>query len=299
MSHIPVLLNEVVSFLKVKPGGTYIDCTVGGGGHCEAILEHSSPGGFLFGIDKDQSALDLADRRLREKFEGRYRFFHGDYKDFQQMIHLDKKGDIHGVVADLGVSSMQLNTPERGFSFQKDGPLDMRMDVSQPVKASDLVNDLPVKDLADLIRTCGEERYANQIARAIVRAREESPILTTAGLAGIIKENVPPVYRYGRIHPATRTFQAIRIAVNRELESLSEFIKNIFQYLAPGGRLAVISFHSLEDRIVKRTFLSLIQKKKKDPDFQWTKKPVCPSEEEVESNPASRSAKLRVIERRI
>jgi 16S rRNA (cytosine1402-N4)-methyltransferase len=299
MSHIPVLLNEVISYLKVKPGGIYIDCTVGGGGHSEAILEQSSPGGFLFGIDKDQSALDLADRRLREKFEGRYRFFHGDYKDFQQMIDLDKKGDIHGVVADLGVSSMQLSAPERGFSFQKDGPLDMRMDLSQPVKASDLVNDLPVRELADLIRTYGEERYANQIARAIVRAREENPILTTAGLAGIIKENVPPAYRYGRIHPATRTFQAIRIAVNRELESLSEFIKNIFQYLAPGGRLAVISFHSLEDRIVKRTFLSLIQKKKKDPDFQWTKKPVCPSEEEVESNPASRSAKLRVIERRI
>ncbi|MHB8481997.1 MAG: 16S rRNA (cytosine(1402)-N(4))-methyltransferase RsmH [Nitrospiria bacterium] len=298
-SHIPVLVNEVVSYLNVGPGRKYIDCTVGGGGHSEAILEKSSPDGSLYGFDKDQTALALAEERLRRKFQGRYHLFHTDFKDFQGVIDPELKGYIDGVIADLGVSSMQLDRPERGFSFRESGPLDMRMDLSGSLKASDLIEDLSEKQLNELIRTYGEERYSSRIARAIVNEREKRPLLTTIQLAELIKKNVPPVYRYGRIHPATRTFQALRIVVNRELESLSDFIKNIFQYLKIGGRLAIISFHSLEDRIVKRTFLSLVQKTKKDPAFQWTKKPVCPALDEIKTNPASRSAKLRVIERRV
>lgn len=292
------MLEEVISYLRVEPGKTYIDCTVGGGGHSEAILEKSSPDGFLFGLDRDQSALDQADERLKERFQGRYHFYHSDFRSFNQLIDPEKKGKIHGILADLGVSSMQLGSPERGFSFQATGPLDMRMDRSQQESASDLVRTLSERELARIIETYGEERYAGRIARAIVRERETDPILTTAHLSELVKRSVPPVYRYGRIHPATRTFQALRIAVNRELESLSEFIQEAFQFLEKGGRLAVISFHSLEDRIVKRTFLSLVQKIKKDPLFQWTKRPLCPTEAEIRQNHASRSAKLRVIERR-
>jgi 16S rRNA (cytosine1402-N4)-methyltransferase len=292
------MLEEVISYLRVEPGKTYIDCTVGGGGHSEAILKKSSPDGFVFGLDRDQSALDQAEERLKERFQGRYHFYHSDFRSFNQVIDSEKKGKIHGILADLGVSSMQLGSPERGFSFQATGPLDMRMDRSQQEQASDLVRTLPEKDLARIIETYGEERYAGRIARAIVRERETNPIGTTAHLAELVKRSVPPVYRYGRIHPATRTFQAFRIAVNRELESLSDFIQEAFQFLEKGGRLAVISFHSLEDRIVKRTFLSLVQKSKKDPLFQWTKRPLSASEAEIRKNPASRSGKLRVIERR-
>lgn len=292
------MLEEVISYLRIEPGKTYIDCTVGGGGHSEAILEKSSPDGFLFGLDRDQSAIDQAEKRLRERFQGRYRFYHSDFRSFNLLIDPAKKGKVHGIIADLGVSSMQLGSPERGFSFQAAGPLDMRMDRSQKEKASDLVQSLPERELARMIETYGEERYSGRIARAIVREREINPILTTEHLAELVKRAVPAVYRHGRIHPATRTFQAIRIAVNRELESLSEFIQEAFQFLEKGGRLAVISFHSLEDRIVKRTFLSLVQKSKKDPFFQWTKRPLRPTEAEIRENPASRSAKLRVIERR-
>lgn len=299
LTHIPVLVNEVVSYLNVGPGKRYLDCTVGAGGHSEAILEKSSPDGFLWGLDKDRTALTLAEERLSQRFRGRYHLFHADFKDFQTVIDLEIKGVVHGVIADLGVSSMQIGQPERGFSFRESGPLDMRMDQSSSLKASDLIQNLSEKQMNELIRAYGEERYSNRISKAIVNEREKNPILTTVQLAELIKKNVPPVYRYGRIHPATRTFQALRIVVNRELEALSDFIKNIFQYLTIGGRLAIISFHSLEDRIVKRTFLSLVQKTKKDPEFQWTKKPICPSLDEVRENPASRSAKLRVIERRV
>jgi 16S rRNA (cytosine1402-N4)-methyltransferase len=292
------MCDEVITFLKVEPGKTYLDCTVGGGGHSEAILEKSSPGGFLFGLERDQSALVQADERLRERFRGRYRFYHSDFKDVSQVIDSEKKGTIHGILADLGVSTMQLGNPERGFSFQQSGPLDMRMDQSQGLQASDLVATLSERDLTALIHDFGEERYAGRIARAIVREREKNRIESTGALSELIKNAVPSHYRYGRIHPATRTFQALRIAVNRELESLSEFILEIFQYLVIGGRLAIISFHSLEDRIVKHTFLQLVQKRKKDPLFQWTKRPVLPGDPEIRINPASRSAKMRVIERR-
>jgi len=298
IQHFPVLLEEVISYLKVGPGKTFIDCTVGGGGHSEAILEKSSPDGFLFGFDKDLSSLVKADQRLKAKFQGRYRFFHSDFKYFHRLIDSVQRGKIDGILADLGPSSMQFGNPERGFSFQQSGPLDMRMDTSQTLKASDLVRTLSETELREIIGEFGEERYAGRIARAIVQERSMKPILTTDHLLEVVKKSVPPEYRYGRINPATRTFQALRIVVNQELEMLSEFIQEAFQYLKIGGRLAVISFHSLEDRIVKRTFLSLLQKKKKDPLFQWTKKPVYPTELEISQNPGSRSAKLRVIERR-
>ncbi|MBI1824574.1 MAG: 16S rRNA (cytosine(1402)-N(4))-methyltransferase RsmH [Nitrospirae bacterium] len=292
------MCDEVISYLRVGPGKSYLDCTVGGGGHSEAILEKSSPDGRLFGLDRDQTALTQADERLREKYQGRYFFYHSDFRHVSQVIHSERKGTFHGILADLGVSTLQLENPDRGFSFQKSGPLDMRMDPSQPLQARDLVESLSQEELSGLIERYGEERYAGRIARSIVREREKSPIMTTGQLSELIKKSVPSQYRYGRIHPATRTFQALRIAVNRELDLLSEFIREIFQYLAIGGRLAIISFHSLEDRIVKRTFLDLVQKRKKDPLFQWTKKPVSPGESEVKVNPASRSAKMRVIERR-
>ena len=298
MAHIPVLPNEVMEYLRPETGNRYLDCTVGAGGHSGMILERSGPAGFLVGLDRDREALSLAEENLK-RFAGRFTFFHADYKDFERVFPPEYRQKFHGILADLGVSSMQLGRAERGFSFQREGPLDMRMDPSKGVTASDLIRDLPERELEKLIRLYGEERFAGRIAGTIVRERATAPIVTTLRLAGIIKDAVPVAARHGRLHPATRTFQALRIAVNRELEGLSEFILAAYEWLAPGGRLAVISFHSLEDRIVKRTFLSLVRKVKKDPKFQWTKRPVVPSLSEVSSNPASRSAKLRVIERRV
>ena len=296
--HVPVMKDEVISYLRIKRGGFYIDCTVGGGGHSEAILESSSPDGRLIGMDRDASALALADQRLKEKYHGRYRLFKTDFKNFSRFIEPAQKGKADGILADLGVSSIQLKDPERGFSFMTSGPLDMRMDREEAERACDLLGRLTESELASVIATYGEERFAGRIARAIVSERRVMPILTTDRLSGLIQKAVPGSYRHGRIHPATRTFQALRIALNRELEGLYEFIQEIFTYLAVGGRLAVISFHSLEDRIVKRSFLALIDRKFRGPGFQWTRKPIRPGDAELKFNPASRSAKMRVIERR-
>ncbi|MEW6543500.1 MAG: 16S rRNA (cytosine(1402)-N(4))-methyltransferase RsmH [Nitrospirota bacterium] len=294
-SHVPVLAEEVVHWLACRPGGRYLDCTVGYGGHAARILELSAPDGILVGVDRDQEALRSARERLAP-FGERARLVHGNFRELAAHLRSAGVPEVDGVIFDLGVSSVQLDRPERGFSFQADGPLDMRMDQAGGPTAAQLIRDLSEPELADLIYQYGEERYARRIARAIVRARAVRPIETTLQLASVIRGAVPPVYRHGRLHCATRTFQALRIAVNRELDVLEEAIRGAAAALAPGGRLCVISFHSLEDRIAKQTFRALSH----GPEARLsvlTKKPVTPSDSECRDNPRARSAKLRVVER--
>ncbi|TLN21552.1 16S rRNA (cytosine(1402)-N(4))-methyltransferase RsmH, partial [bacterium] len=246
--HLPVLYQEIIHALNPHSPGRYVDATVGAGGHAWGILHASAPGGLLLGLDLDPQALEIASRRL-SAFESRVTLRHASYTTLQQQLAELGWGAVDGIVIDLGVSSMQIDTPERGFSFLADGPLDMRFSPDQPTSAADLVNTLPENELADLIYRYGEERTSRRIAWAIVQAR---PLRTTAELAEVIVRASGG--RRGRIHPATRTFQALRIAVNGELQSIEEFLPRAVEALAPGGRLAVISFHSLEDRIVKQYF---------------------------------------------
>ncbi|RKY05065.1 16S rRNA (cytosine(1402)-N(4))-methyltransferase [Candidatus Poribacteria bacterium] len=287
--HIPVMAEEVLKLLNPRSGGIYVDCTLGAGGHAERILEASKPDGLLIGIDMDESALKVAGERLK-RFGERVKLIHANFAELDRILDELEIGEVDGVLMDLGVSWMQLSDPERGFSFQVDGPLDMRMDRRNPVTAMKVVNELSEEELRRIIREYGEERYAGRIARKIVSMREIAPITTTGQLARVIESAVPPKARRGRIHPATRTFQAIRIYVNRELENLERGLKSAIERLRPGGRICVISFHSLEDRIVKRTL-------KSSPELKvLTKKPLRPSEEEIKRNPRSRSAKLRAAE---
>lgn len=293
--HVPVLVNEILFWLACRPGGQYVDCTIGQGELAARILDASGPDGILIGIDRDDAAIDAARDRLKP-YGGRAQCIRGNFHELKQHVTSVGVSEVDGVVFDLGVSSAQLDQPERGFSFLADGPLDMRMDRSGGPTAADLLNRLPEPELADLIYRFGEERYSRRIARAVVRAREMRPLLTTLDLASVIREAVPPPYRHGRLHCATRTFQALRIAVNRELDVLEEALRTAADVLAPGGRLCVISFHSLEDRIAKRTLRSLSQGP--DPCLSiLTKKPQTPTEEERRGNPRARSAKLRVAER--
>jgi 16S rRNA (cytosine1402-N4)-methyltransferase len=293
--HIPVLAEEVVEGLGCRPGGVYVDCTVGYGGHAALILERSAPDGQLIGMDQDEAALRAAGERLRP-YAGRVRLVRGNFQELKQQLRSMGVAEVDGVMFDLGVSSAQLDEPTRGFSFLADGPLDMRMDQRASLTAASLVNDLPEQELADLIYRYGEERYSRRIARAIVRARETRPFATTLELADVVRGSVPPPYRHGRIHCATRTFQALRIAVNRELDVLEGALKDAVDVLAPGGRLCVISFHSLEDRIAKQTFRAL--SRGEAPCLSvLTKRPIVASEEERAGNPRARSAKLRVAER--
>lgn len=284
--HEPVMVAEVLRFLEPGPGKTIVDATVGTGGHAEAILEH---GADLVGIDRDPYALEIARERLL-RFGKRVRLVQGDFRDLEGILAGLGVGMVDGVLFDLGMSSLQLEDPERGFSFLRDGPLDMRMDPSQPLTAHEIVNRWPEREIARILREYGEERYARRIAREIVRSR---PIETTTRLAEIVARCYPPGRR--RIHPATRTFQALRIAVNDELSALREGLLGAIRSLRPGGVVVAISFHSLEDRIVKHTFRQ-----------RWiageveilTKKPLVPSDEEIRRNPRARSAKLRAARRR-
>lgn len=293
--HLPVLGNEVRTWLSSQYPMTILDCTVGYGGHAELLLESSPFGTKVIGIDRDPIAIEFCRERLG-RFEERIMLRHGHYRDLKR--HLNELGvsAVHGVLFDFGVSSPQLDDPARGFSFQREGPLDMRMDQTIGVTAADIVNSRTEEELADLIFHYGEERYARRIARAIVRERQQQPVKTTSELVSIIIKSVPVHYRHGRIHCATRTFQALRIAVNQELESLEPSLRDAVDVLSSGGRICAISFHSLEDRVVKHTFRSLAQ----GPQAvlsQHTKKPIVPSEEECRTNPRARSAKLRVAER--
>lgn len=293
--HVPVMLSEVMSWLREGPGETYLDCTVGYGGHAAKLLEEGGPATVVVGIDQDPNAIAASKARLAE-YGQRARLFKGHFMDLKRFLSGAGVPRVDGVLFDLGVSSPQFDEPERGFSFRADGPLDMRMDQSSGRTAAELVNGLPESDLADLIYQYGEERFSRRIARAIVKAREDRPVRSTRELATIIESAVPGAYRRGRIHCATRTFQALRIAVNAELDALEAALRDAVDVLSPGGRICVISFHSLEDRIVKRTFRGLSQGL--DAGLRLlTKKPQVPTDEECRANPRARSAKLRVGER--
>jgi 16S rRNA (cytosine1402-N4)-methyltransferase len=293
--HISVMSEEVLFWLVREDSRTYLDCTVGYSGHAEKILEASGPDSRLIGLDRDAAAIAASQKRLA-RFGDRALLLQGHFMDLKQHLTDSGIGQIDGVLFDLGVSSPQLEEPARGFSFQVDGPLDMRMDQSMSGTAADLVNRWPEAQLADAIFQFGEERFSRRIARAIVRARERHPLATTKELVSVIEGAVPANYRHGRLHCATRTFQAIRIAVNQELDSLDPALRDAADVLSPGGRLCVISFHSLEDRIVKHTLRALSGKD--DPALVvLTKKPQIPSREESDRNPRSRSAKLRAAQR--
>ncbi len=291
VKHYPVLHREVLEFFKDIKGDTIVDATVGGGGHSYLILKNF-PDKKIIGIDKDEYALKRADEKLKE-FTGRYTLVKSAFKDLDKV--LDELGidKVHGFLFDLGVSMFQLKT-ERGFSFQRDEFLDMRMDRSQELTAYDVVNTYPQHLLEEIIKKYGEERFAKRIAKAIVEARKKKPIETTDELENIVFHAYPRKARYGRIHPATRTFQAIRIEVNKELDELEIALRKAIEKLDKGGRLAVISFHSLEDRITKK-IIKEYEKLKKIKNL--TKKPIVPKEDEIKENPPSRSAKLRVAER--
>ncbi|MSQ76939.1 MAG: 16S rRNA (cytosine(1402)-N(4))-methyltransferase RsmH [Nitrospiraceae bacterium] len=293
--HVPVLAREVVAWLVRQPGGTYLDCTVGQGGHAALILERSSPDGVLIGIDRDPDAIAATGEQLA-RFAPRMRLGQGNFSALKQHLKSVGVAEVDGVIFDLGVSSAQLDRPERGLSFLSDGPLDMRMDQRAGRTAADLVAQLPERELADLIYQYGEERYSRRIARAIIAFRKVHPLRTTFDLVSVVSGSVPAAYRHGRIHCATRTFQALRIAVNQELDVIEGALRDAVDVLAPGGRLCVISFHSLEDRIAKQTFRSLAQGSGACLKI-LTKKPYVPSDEERRDNPRARSAKLRVAER--
>jgi 16S rRNA (cytosine1402-N4)-methyltransferase len=303
--HTPVLLSEVIAGLAPTVGGAYIDATLGGGGHALAILAACMPGGRLLGIDTDPAALKAATARLGP-FANRATLVHGNFREIGRIARDAGFVNVQGILLDLGVSSHQLDTPERGFSFQVDALLDMRLDPTTGETAADLVNELDEQELADLIYRYGEERGSRRIARFIAEARRTQRIATTNQLAELVARALGG--RRGRIHPATRTFQALRIAVNRELESLEQALPQAVELLAPGGRLGVISFHSLEDRIIKLFFRAEAGKMPTEEQTIVetdaparlriiTNKPIAPNDEEQRANPRSRSAKLRIAER--
>src|SRR3954470_6024725 len=283
---------EVLQFLRPERGGVFVDCTVGLGGHARALLEAGAS--RLIGLDRDRDALALA-RETLAPWSDRVELVHADYRSLADVLDQRNVDLVDGTLADLGVSSMQFDTPGRGFSFQRDEPLDMRMDRSGAETAADLVAQSSERELADAIFQYGEERFSRRIARALVEARREAPVDTTGRLATIVRRAIPHRGGHVRIDPATKTFQALRIWVNRELDGLDRFIEAAARRLRAGARLVVITFHSLEDRIVKHTLRALQQR---DGLVQvLTKKPLVPGDAELAQNPRSRSAKLRAAER--
>jgi 16S rRNA (cytosine1402-N4)-methyltransferase len=292
LTHVPVLEAEVLQQLRPDRGGLFVDCTVGLGGHASALL--AAGASRLVGLDRDRDALERARERLAP-WSDRVELVHADYRSLPDVLDARQIPLIDGALADLGVSSMQFDEPGRGFSFQRDERLDMRMDRSQGDTAADLVARSTEEDLANAIFQYGEERFSRRIARAIVDARRGAPVDTTGALAAIVRRVVPR-RGYVRIDPATRTFQALRIWVNRELDGLDRFLEQAIIRLRAGGRVAVITFHSLEDRIVKHTFRALAQRDGSVLRI-LTKKPIVPGEDELRRNPRARSAKLRAAER--
>jgi len=289
-AHEPVLLAEALAMLAVRPGGLYVDGTVGLGGHAAAILDAGAPDARLVGFDRDAETLERT-REALASYGGRVRLVHADFREAPAQLR-GQRAD--GVLLDLGVSSVQLDTAERGFSFQADGPLDMRMDRSAGETAADVVNEMDEEDLADVIYRFGEDRASRRIARAIASARRQHRIATTGELAAIVRGAAGRRPRRPGLDPATRTFQALRIHVNRELDRLSDALRALAGCLAPNGRLAVIAFHSLEDREVKHTFRALVSE-----GFEvLAKKPVRPGDAEAARNPRARSARLRGLRRR-
>ena len=306
--HIPILRDTVVSLLAPQRGGTFVDGTLGGGGHAEAVLERLPEGGRLYGIDRDSAAIEAASLRLT-RFGEAFTAIRGNFFDMKRLLAGQGVMEADGILLDLGVSSHQLDTPERGFSYHEDAPLDMRMDPSAPLSAYDVVNGYPAEALARIIREYGEERYAMRVANAIVREREKAPLDSTVGLADIVKRAMPAPARREQQHPARRTFQALRIEVNGELAGLSDALTDAHDLLRSGGVLAVITFHSLEDRIVKQAFKTFENPCTCDPRApictcgkkptarMLAKKPIVAGEAELKENPRARSAKLRAIQK--
>jgi 16S rRNA (cytosine1402-N4)-methyltransferase len=306
--HVPVMVDEVLAYLNVQPGKTIVDCTLGGCGHAKAILERTAPDGFLIGLDQDIEAIENAQNVLTS-YNNRISLFHDNFVNLPSI--LDRLGiiGVDGILLDLGVSLHHLESSGRGFSFRKNEPLDMRMDVSTKITAEQVVNTFKEKELAHIFSCYGEERFSKRIARAIVRERKKTPIRTSYCLAEIIRKAIPKQSGPQRIHPATRVFMSLRIYVNSELEKLEIFMKNVADLLTPRGRLCVLSFHSLEDRIVKHQIRALGKTCSCPPSFSkcicgfekkfrsLTKKPLRPTGDEISANPNARSTRLRAAER--
>jgi len=291
MTHVPVMTAEILQFLRPEHGGLFVDCTVGLGGHARALLDAGAT--RLVGLDRDLDALARAAETLAP-WRDRVELVHADYRSIADVLDQRQIAVVDGTLADLGVSSMQFDAPGRGFSFQRDEPLDMRMDRSQGETAADFIARATEVELADTIFRYGEERFSRRIARALVETRRDTPVTGTAQLAAIVRRSIPR-RGYSRIDPATRTFQALRIWVNRELDGLDRFLEAAVSRLRAGARVAVITFHSHEDRIVKHTLRAL--ERREALIRVLTKKPLTPDENEVQRNPRARSAKLRVAER--
>lgn len=306
--HKPVMLEEVIEGLNLKPDGIYVDCTLGGAGHSAAILSHTGPGGRLVALDQDPEALAAAKDRLAP-FRDRVDLVRANFAQLDEILSRLGIKEVDGILFDLGVSSYQLDNPARGFSYQHDAPLDMRMDPEQETDARELVNKLPVEELARIIRDYGEERWASRIAEFIGEERKRHAVETTGQLVEIVKKAIPAGARREGPHPAKRTFQALRIAVNRELEILHDAIRSAVRRLRPGGRICVITFHSLEDRIVKDLFRQMASPCSCPKDFPVcvcggkkeikiiTARPVVPGPAELDENPRARSARLRIAEK--
>ena len=291
--HKPVMCAEVLQYLKPVSGDVVIDCTIGEGGHAQFLLEAIAPDGRLIGIDRDEDALLAAKENLK-RFAAPHTLIHDNFRNIRRIVAQLGIKEVNGILFDLGVSSFQLDTPERGFSIRLDARLDMRMDQYDNVSAFDLVNKLPLFEIKRILKEYGEERWADRIANAILKIRRKEPIGTTGQLRGIVLNAIPYKGRTGRIDPATRTFQAFRIAVNRELEALEEAVKEAVPILKERGRICVISYHSLEDRIVKNQFKRFYQE---GILTILTKKPVRAGDDEITRNPRARSAKLRAAEK--
>jgi 16S rRNA (cytosine1402-N4)-methyltransferase len=306
--HRSVLVAETLSLLAPQRGATVVDLTLGPGGHAEKLLEAVGPDGRVIGIDRDPEAIEHAMARLR-RFGDRFVAIRGDYRDLVALLHGARVFAVEAILADLGISSLQLDDPRRGFSFQTDGPLDMRMDPTSGPSAADLLATLSEGEIKEILRTYGEEKFAGPIARAVVRERGRRPLVGTRQLSAVVERAAGASARRYRIHPATRTFQALRIAVNREVEGLEKLAADAVSLLRRGGRLAIISFHSLEDRAVKTAFRAMAERCICPPGLPvcgcgredllriLTPRPVTPSPEEIASNPRSRSARLRAAER--
>lgn len=305
--HKSVLLNETIDGLNIKPDGIYVDGTLGGGGHAYEVCRRLGEKGSIIGIDQDAAAIEAASARLKD-FGEKVTIVRSNYCDMKSKLHELGIDKVDGIVLDLGVSSYQLDTAERGFSYREDAPLDMRMDTRQKMTARDIVNAYTEADLYRVIRDYGEDKFAKNIAKHIVQARAVKPVETTAELSEIIRASIPMKFQKKSGHPAKRTFQAIRIELNRELDVLRDSLDDMIDLLNPGGRLCIITFHSLEDRIVKSAFRKNENPCTCPPDFPVcvcgkkskgsiiTKKPILPSEEELEYNSRSKSAKLRIFE---
>lgn len=293
LEHKPVMLKDVIRFLKLKPGMCVVDATVGTAGHAEEIIKNILPNGRLIGIDRDSESLRIAQTRLKS-YSRSFELIHDDFRNIDSILSKKDINKIDAILLDLGISSYQLDESGRGFSFKQDGPLDMRMDRESYISAYDLVNNLTEKEISSILKLFGQECWHNRIANFLVKERMKAPIATTGQLSSIVLKAIPYKRGYWRIHPATRTFQAFRIAVNRELEALDSALKKCIDIVSCGGRICVISFHSLEDRIVKINFREAAKSGRLK---VLTPKPLRPTEEQIKENLRCRSARLRVAEK--